>query len=565
VALAAVLPLLPTLRGGFVYDDTTLLLDVRPTLVQAFTWDLFGPDGDGAAASGYWRPLIRLSYLLESALFGARPALFHLDNVLLHAAVSLLLLAVLRAIPAFAAAALPAALLFAAHPVHAESLAVVTGRTDPLACLFFLLALRAALRGGTALPLAWLLAAQLSKESAAALAPVLAAAPFLRASGESAAARRRRAWTLAAGGLLIAGAFLLVKVRVLGIVPPAGAWTGAGTLLERGLTFVAALPVYAGLLLWPETLTIARPFALATGFGDPRVLAGLALLGGIALGCWKGTPPVRAGLAFFAWTLLPASNLVPITFAFEAMPFPLFERYLYVPSLGAALAAGGALLWLGVRLARDAPRAAAVAACLLAVPCGARLWQRSLDFESDATLYQADARHAPRPADLLAQAARHEYHVERDLDAAMRLFERALAADSQNVDARVERAVVELDQAALHRDHAAALRARGDAEAAASLDAGSERWLAAAEASLAPVKGDGARTLELAGAIAALRGDFAAARAAFESAAAAPSRTATLAGNVMHAARLAAAAGDDASARALTALAGTLERVARRE
>ena len=124
-----------------------------------------------------------LAYLLCYQLYGPIPFGFHLLNLVLHAAVVLLVFAVTRRLFGDHLPALLAAGLFALHPIHTESVAWIAGITDLELSFFFLLTFLLYLRLGdrpaisstaqTGLLLAYALAL-LSKEQALVL-PFLAA------------------------------------------------------------------------------------------------------------------------------------------------------------------------------------------------------------------------------------------------------------------------------------------------------------------------------------------------------------------------------------------------------
>src|SRR4051794_21991602 len=135
----------PALRATFVWDDTALVL--RDPLIRS--WRLI-PEGFNhylfvdATPSNFYRPLQRLTYTLEYALFTARPGPYHLTNIALHAAAAIALLFFAEALlGAFGCdprrarwVALVAALVWAIHPVHTAAVVYVSGRADPLAALF---------------------------------------------------------------------------------------------------------------------------------------------------------------------------------------------------------------------------------------------------------------------------------------------------------------------------------------------------------------------------------------------------------------------------------------------
>ena len=95
---------------------------------------------------GHYWPLVYTSFWLEHKLWGLSPLGYHLVNVLLHLANTLLvwrLLALLAAPGAWAAAA-----VFAVHPLHVESVAWIVERKDLLSTLFYFLAALAWVRPG---------------------------------------------------------------------------------------------------------------------------------------------------------------------------------------------------------------------------------------------------------------------------------------------------------------------------------------------------------------------------------------------------------------------------------
>jgi len=150
----------PSLFAGFIVLDDPQNFVTNPGFrgfsAEHLRW-MFG-----TGHMGNWQPLSWLTYALDHALWGLDGPHFHQASVLWHllAAAAFFLVAerLLARVPALAGAsagafvperrlaALFAALVFAIHPLRAESVAWVTGRNDVIAGLFFLLALLAWLR-----------------------------------------------------------------------------------------------------------------------------------------------------------------------------------------------------------------------------------------------------------------------------------------------------------------------------------------------------------------------------------------------------------------------------------
>ncbi len=139
LVLAVSLTYLPSLDNGFVFwdDDTHVYrnpairaLDARHLQVIFTT-----------VVNKTYIPLTTLSFALEYHFFKDQPFIYHLDNLLLHIAVTLLvfyfaLLCRLPSLPAFIAA-----LIFGIHPMHVESVAWITERKDVLCAFFYMAAL----------------------------------------------------------------------------------------------------------------------------------------------------------------------------------------------------------------------------------------------------------------------------------------------------------------------------------------------------------------------------------------------------------------------------------------
>jgi len=84
------------------------------------------------------QPMVLLSFAAEYRFFGHNPTVYHLTNLLLHTANSLLVLFIARLVSRRIAVAFIAAALFAVHPLHVESVAWMAERKDVLSGFFFL-------------------------------------------------------------------------------------------------------------------------------------------------------------------------------------------------------------------------------------------------------------------------------------------------------------------------------------------------------------------------------------------------------------------------------------------
>jgi protein O-mannosyl-transferase len=346
-----------------VWDDLHYLHPgsalARGSLVELVTadWSLEGP------RSGYYRPVVTLSLAAETHLFGGAPAAYHLMNVVYHLATALALVWAGRRLLDSAMAAWLAGLAFALHPIHTESVAWVSGRTDVIATLFFCLAIGCYMRApriGSAWTLGALAAAGasiLSKEPAIVLPAVLFAWELCRPA--------RRPITVALGRVapfvaLALGA-LALRWLVLGAV--AGPLVDADALPARLATGVTVLGHYLLLLVAPFPANpdyVLHPLAAWTAWATLVSVAALIALVATAAMAWRWS---RVPALLVAWLLLTAGPSTPLL---PVGPVHMAERFLYLPSAAFAMALGwagaGALAAAGLHEWRDLRAASSVRA-----------------------------------------------------------------------------------------------------------------------------------------------------------------------------------------------------------
>lgn len=409
LAIVAALPYLNSLANGFVYDDATQVLN-NPYLhsfryvPQILTSSAWGYLGGADALTNYYRPMMSLGYLFCFQLFGPSAFAFHCFNLGLHLAVVLLVFKLSEQIFHDRALTITAALLFALHPVHTESVDWIAAVTDLELSLFYLLAFWLYLRlpppsaselrraGAQVALLASLALAMLSKEQALTF-PVLATLyeHFYRedrteTTAWQKVARYAPAW-------LLVPVYLVVRVRSLGGLAPSASGHRASD--EVLLSAAALLGQYVGKLLWPARLCAFYVFPKSWTALLPVVLGGIAtLLLGILIFVilWRKARPVSFGLAWFVITLAPVLNV-------HWMPVGVFaERYLYLPSVGFCWV----LAWICRRLWNAASGhakawrvALASTAAVLAALAVWRISTRNPDWKDDVRLYRRTLEFSP--------------------------------------------------------------------------------------------------------------------------------------------------------------------------
>ncbi|XP_047201672.1 protein O-mannosyl-transferase TMTC2 [Girardinichthys multiradiatus] len=135
-----------TLGADFCYDDSRAIKtnqDLLPETpwINIFYDDFWGTLLTHSGSHKSYRPLCTLSFRLNYAVGGLEPWGYHLVNVALHGAVTVLFTSLARLLLGGGLWSLLAGLLFASHPIHTEAVAGVVGRADEGAAVFFLLSL----------------------------------------------------------------------------------------------------------------------------------------------------------------------------------------------------------------------------------------------------------------------------------------------------------------------------------------------------------------------------------------------------------------------------------------
>jgi len=337
----------PVLKGDFVFDDFYTITDaLRVDSAGDFAQRL-SPGGSAAVGEATWRPLTTLTYVAVYNVFGKSPWAHHAVDWLLHAAVALLLLLLLRRLGLSIFPAMAGTLVFALHPLTAGTVAMISFREEPLAALCGLGALlllsgkgKARIGGGLTL----VGATTLAKETGVAFGPLTALMP-----GREGRAR----WLPAATATLISGVLGLFLLSL-----SKGGHETAFALQRTDSDFATRLAtagttVFAylkRLVIWRDLSPVHDDVAF-NGFTVGAIVGLLFLLLLAALvvrGLQRpGCGALAAGLALF--TLLPTLNLLVPTWSGQA------DRFCYLPLLGLGVAVGWAVEQVWTRARVESP------------------------------------------------------------------------------------------------------------------------------------------------------------------------------------------------------------------
>ncbi|MFI5340551.1 MAG: tetratricopeptide repeat protein [Candidatus Methylomirabilales bacterium] len=356
VLLLAATAYVECLGYQFIWDDVLMVVqnhvlrDLRnlPEFLRADFTTLTS----GAIEGHYYRPTLAVTLALDATLWGLNPTGFHLTNILLHLAVTFLVSRLVLAMGAARDVAVLAALIFAIHPVHVETVAWVAARVDLLLSIGALGCLVAYRHWGVPGPgrAAWGLAALgcqglalLSKESAVIL-PALLVSSDLLCSGRPRQPADGATWRRALIRSLPfwAVAALFAAFRFVAFLDIARNRLQGGGLWRRVPGALETLARYLWLTLVPTHMQPLYALARPSSFLEPWPALGMlaaAVLVALLIWWWRRAPLAAFGVAWFLVTVLPVVDVVP----FSLREMALTDRYLYLPSVGISL-----LLALGI-------------------------------------------------------------------------------------------------------------------------------------------------------------------------------------------------------------------------
>ena len=386
------------LWGGFVWDDR-VFTEAEPVRAGVDgLWRIWFSPSDITSEGHYW-PLTYTTLWLEHKLWGFDPTGYHIVNVVLHLANTLLLWGLLARLTVPGAWVVAA--VFAVHPLHVESVAWVIERKDVLSGVFYLTAFLAYLRFATArvnplkgasetrwrpyfLALALFVLGMLCKSIVVTL-PVALLIYHWWQQGRVPGAEVQRLMPFFAVGLFIAimDASFYQDNEVISF---------GYSFFERVLIAARVLWFYAGKLLWPTDLAVIYPHwevMVADPFAWGRVVAA-CVLAGLLYGFRNriGRGPL-AGALFFAVTLSPVLGF--IDFGYMQFSF-VADRYQYLAGIGVLAVIVSAAVHYEGRLPGAWQRVVLIIAL---ATMGVLTWRQASIYRDELTFFNHVIAHNP--------------------------------------------------------------------------------------------------------------------------------------------------------------------------
>lgn len=336
--LVTVFTYFSVINGAFVYDDEFLLqknsfLSSTNSILQIFKTSSTGGAG---LVDSFYRPVQILSYLFTTEFFGKEPIAYHLLNIFLHSLNGVLIFLLLLNLKIDRKMSFFTALLWLVHPIQTEAVSYMSATADALHTLFLLLALLLLAKEQSwwrvLISLFIFALGLLSKESAVVFPGLLLTYRYLQSEDRfklKAYVVTLPFWITAVGYVALRKSYLNFNAD-FEMYKQSNLYTES--ILIRLQTFLATLPEYLRLLVWPDILSLDKPFPVMVSFANSSVIAGGLL---IALGLLsifltfknKNWLVISAAFLWFMAAHAPQSGvLIPVNSFF-------LDHWMYIPSI----------------------------------------------------------------------------------------------------------------------------------------------------------------------------------------------------------------------------------------
>jgi protein O-mannosyl-transferase len=302
----------------FIVENASYNADIS-NIGVSFQRGLFNPTKDA-----YYRPLFLVDFILESRIFGTKPAGYHFTNLLFHIISVMLLFLFLKRIKIPPPDSFLLTLIFAVHPVLTQAVAWIPGRNDMLLMIFFLssfILLIKYLEKPAPLVLVFhlffYLAALFTKETAVIIPVIMGGFSLLYL---------KCGWRKLVFPLIswIVAAAIWLFVRSTATL--SGDWVSPAGMLQAGLDRLGVILQYLGKIFFPVNLTV---FPMAEDITLLWGIIALAVLAGMIFYSKSYTRPLTY-LGLF-WFII---FLVPVLIVPKSLNDQVFEHRLYLPIIG---------------------------------------------------------------------------------------------------------------------------------------------------------------------------------------------------------------------------------------
>jgi tetratricopeptide (TPR) repeat protein len=434
LVLTVLLAYEPVWWAGYVWDD-----DVNITTNRCIVGPL-GLKEIWTTQAAQFYPLTLTTFWMVHAICGKAPLPYHLVNVLMQAACSLVLWRVLRRLR-IPGAWLGAA-LWALHPVQVESAAWISELKNTQSGLFFLLSILFFVRWHGAqsrgertdtgwsygLVLLFAALAMVSKSSTVVLPAILCLAAWWMDGPW-----RWRNLLTTTPVLVMSALATILSIGTAGAVDSTDPLT-ARSWPERFVDAGDAIWFYLGKLVWPHPLNAIYPHGQADAGHWISYLplgAAIVLMAVLWIKCDSWLRPAFFAFAYFMIALFPALGLVSQSFIHHSV---VADHLQYLADMGPLALVGAGLSQLPLFVAAERRWLTLVFNVALLLVLGMVSWQRAWVYESQLALWTDTVAKDPNGwlgFDNLGLALSQNGRM----DEAMEKFGQSLAINPNNADA----------------------------------------------------------------------------------------------------------------------------------
>ena len=374
-----------SIPNGFVWDDIDIIVNNVMNRELSNIFILF-QSADSTLAGNqtmYYRPLSRLTFMIDYKLFGLNPVWYHLENITIHIFAVLLLFLLMERLFNEPLLAFVTSCVFAVHPVNAEAVNFLSTRNTLLSAVFvlssFIVYMRAGITGKKVysyLSAVLFFLGLLCKETAFMLIVILLFydVTSLRDIRQRVKGKVSELWPFAIAVTIYLGirAYAVSNIVITNLA--------AETLLPRVLNNVYIIPKYLMAILFPVNLN--AHYSVPDHYGTQwiYILFAWTIIVVVMVFLLKmHRAAIRFGLFWFAINFVPISNIIAIPSA------PMADRYMYLPAIGLWLIAADLFC---VLYARRTHRKAVVSCGVIILICASTItFSRNFVWKDNITFY----------------------------------------------------------------------------------------------------------------------------------------------------------------------------------
>lgn len=405
-----------SIQNPYLWDDEEIIkpnYSLRNTnsIYKLFSKEYFDVSGELS-----YRPVHTLSLIVSNKLFGPSPEAQRFINITIHSLNTILVYLVARNMAAGNVAVL-AGLLFAVHPVHTETINCIIFRHELLGCLFFLLALILMQYNRQILALLCYAAGLLAKEFVVTLPVMFFLYDWFFYDKEKRVENKYHK-IFYIGSIIITICYLFLRFYLFANPEHKTTYPG-GNIYTNFLTMVPVAADYLKLLVLPVNLAVSYDIPVIKSWLSARFIIASLVLIVLCVVCvllYRKEKKITFYILWIGITIMPVLNFIP--FLYYAL---LFERYLYIPSIGYCVL-------LSTLISKLSKKMVISSVSILTIFYLYGTVTRNLDWQNGETLYMKNIKIFPENSRVYTFLG-EVYFKQGKIDSAIELFNKSIELD----------------------------------------------------------------------------------------------------------------------------------------